>query len=76
MLVVSTASAYKFAGDVVLSLTGFKPEDDLDAPQALLAATGVDIPYPLEGILSKQPIHLDVIDKENMAESVLNFALN
>ena len=75
MLVVSTASPYKFAGDVLLSLTGEKPEDDLDAPNTLLELTGVEIPAPLEAVLSKQPIHTGVISKEKMAEAVLNFAL-
>ena len=76
MLVVSTASPYKFAGDVVLSLTGEKPGNDLDAPCELKKISGVDIPAPLESILNKTPIHTDVIDKEQMAEAVLSFALN
>ena len=75
MLVVSTASSYKFAGDVLLSLTGSKPENDLFAPQMLRERTGVDIPLPLEKILSKTPIHNKVIDKERMADAVLGFAL-
>nr|MBE6545700.1 threonine synthase [Oscillospiraceae bacterium] len=75
MLVVSTASPYKFAGDVLLSLTGEKPCDDLDAPKALFSMTGVAVPSPLETVLSKQPIHLGVIDKDNMADSVIDFAL-
>ena len=75
MLVVSTASSYKFAGDVLLSITGSKPENDLFAPQMLRECTGVDIPLPLEKILSKTPIHNKVIDKERMADAVLGFAL-
>lgn len=75
MLVVSTASAYKFAGDVLLSLTGNKPEKDLFAPKILSERTGVDIPLSLEKILSKAPIHSEVIDKERMADAVLGFAL-
>ena len=76
MLVVSTASAYKFAGDVLLSLTGSKPENDLDAPSMLNSITGVDIPAPLESAMKKSPIHEGVISKEAMADAVLNFALN
>ncbi|MBQ8302050.1 MAG: threonine synthase [Clostridia bacterium] len=77
MLVVSTASAYKFAGDVLLSLTGAKPENDLDAPLMLKEATNTEIPAPLLDALSKKPIHTDVYgkDKYSMAEAVFSFAI-
>ena len=75
MLVVSTASAYKFAGDVMLSLTGEKPEDDLLAPAMLKEYSGVEIPLPLENALSKEAVHKAVIDRERMADSVRDFAL-
>ena len=75
MLVVSTASAYKFSGDVLLSITGEKPESDLDAPMALHSVTGMEIPAPLMSVLSKDPIHLAVYDKEKMAEAVSSFAI-
>ena len=75
MLVVSTASPYKFAGDVLLSLTDAKPEDDLLALHALLEKTGVEIPAPLAAILTKTPIYTDVIEKDNMASTVSDFAL-
>lgn len=76
MLVVSTASPYKFAGDVLLSLSGSKPENDLEAPSMLNSLTGVDIPSPLENTLRKTPIHEAVISKESMADAVIKFALN
>ena len=75
MLVVSTASPYKFAADVLLSLGEKKPEDDLLAPEMLEKATGVAIPAPLKTILEKQAIHTGVIDKEEMVSSVKEFAL-
>ncbi len=75
MLIVSTASPYKFAGDVLLSLKGEKPEDDLSALELLKEATGEDIPSPLQKILTKEAIHTDVIRKEDMKESVRAFAL-
>ncbi len=75
MLVVSTASPYKFAGDVLLSLTGEKPEDDLSALELLKAASGEEIPAPLAKILTKEAIHTEVIDKADMKESVRDFAL-
>ena len=78
MLVVSTASAYKFAGDVLLSLTGSKPSCDLDAPELLHNATGTEIPMPLIEAMSKEPIHKSIFDrdKDSMTEAVYSFALN
>ena len=75
MLVVSTASPYKFAGDVLLSLSGAKPEDDLLALAALEEKTGVKIPAPLASTLTKKPIYTSVIDKCDMASAVCEFAL-
>ena len=75
MLVVSTASPYKFAGDVLFSLKGEKPEDDLLAPEMLREVSGVEIPAPLARILGLTPVHLDIIDKEDMKASVRVFAL-
>jgi threonine synthase len=76
MLVVSTASAYKFASDVLSSLGNEKPEDDLDAPALLNAVTGSEIPEPLVRALSKESVHLGIIDKSAQAEAVIDFALS
>ena len=76
MLVVSTASPYKFAGDVLLSLTGSKPQNDLEALGMLNSYSDVEIPTPLQNTLSKTPIFKDVINKEEMAETVIEFALS
>ena len=75
MLVVSTASAYKFAGDVLLSLAGNKPEDDVLALEALESMTGVVISSPLLNTLSKSPRFNNVISKTDMDGAVKNFAL-
>jgi threonine synthase len=75
MLVVSTASPYKFAGDVLLSLSGSKPEDDLLALEALNKLTGVTIPSPLASILTKAPKFTGVIEKDAMPDAVRGFAL-
>ena len=76
MLVVSTASAYKFAADVLLSLSGNKPEDDLDALELLCNLTGEPIPDPLARVIGKAAIHTAVIEKDTMKDSVRDFALN
>jgi threonine synthase len=75
MLVVSTASPYKFAGDVLLSLTGSKTCDDLDALALLEARTGVQIPLPLSGLGSRSLLHTEIIERTDMQSSVLGFAL-
>ncbi len=73
MLVVSTASPYKFAADVYASLTGSRPEDDLKAPDMLEAYTKVKMPAPLAALASKVAVHTGVIDKIEMPKSVLEF---
>ena len=75
MLVDSTASAYKFAGDVLLSLAGNKPEDDVLALEALESMTDVVIPSPLLNTLSKSPRFNCVISKADMDGAVKDFAL-
>ncbi len=75
MLIVSTASPYKFAADVLLSITGSKPEDDLTALEMLKDLTGVDIPSPLAAVLDKPVIHDGIIDRGEMKDSVKDFAL-
>ncbi|MBO5907331.1 MAG: threonine synthase [Clostridia bacterium] len=75
VLTVSTASPYKFAADVFASLTGTKPECDLDAPDMLEGLTGVTMPSPLSRILKMAPIHTDVIEKGDMKKETYSFAV-
>ena len=73
MLVVSTASTYKFASDALLSLTGEKPIDEIGALEELHERTGVEIPAPLKNILGKPILHASIIDKQEMCENVRAF---
>ena len=73
MLVVSTASPYKFAADVYASLGGARPDDDLLAPDMLEEKTGVAMPRPLAALKGKVAIHTGVIEKDYMMESVMDF---
>lgn len=75
MLIVSTASAYKFASDVLSSLSGEKPADELSALDALFAHTGVDIPLPLANISKRTARFTEVIAADEMMKSTLDFAL-
>ncbi len=74
MLTVSTASAYKFAADVLTSLTDRVPQGDTEALAALTTLTGVPIPKPLCGLDGKEILHKGVIAPEEMEESVKEFA--
>ena len=73
MLVVSTASTYKFASDAILSLTGERPIDEIGALDRLNEMTGVEIPTPLKNILGKSIRHASIIDKQEMKETVEAF---
>ena len=75
MLVVSTASPYKFAKDVYASLTGKAPSGDIEALAELCELTSVPVPAPLSGIGERKVIHDRVIDKSDMASAVKDFAL-
>ena len=58
MLVVSTASAYKFVSDVYYSLTGKRESDELNLRFKLRDYTGVKIPKALDELDSK-PLRFD-----------------
>jgi threonine synthase len=73
MLVVSTASTYKFASDALLSLTGERPIDEIGALDRLNEMTGVDIPAPLKNVLGKPILHASIIDRQEMMENVESF---
>ena len=73
MLVVSTASPYKFAPSVYSALTGEVLDNELDALDKLESLTGVEIPIPLQGI-AKRKIRFDpnnAIKAEDMPKTVL-----
>ena len=74
ILVVSTASPYKFAKDVYKSLAGSaKFTDDTEALDALSTLTGVECPTPLSSVLSKPILHAETIEREGMNNAVLDF---
>jgi len=58
MLVVSTASAYKFISDVYYSLTGKRESDELNLRSKLRDYTGVKIPKALDD-LGNIPVRFD-----------------
>jgi threonine synthase len=74
MVVASTASPYKFAADVLKSLCGEKPDDDLEALEMLSKLTKTEITKPLRGLADRKVNFNDVIDADEMLEKVYLFA--
>jgi threonine synthase len=74
ILAVSTASPYKFARDVYLSISGKEPKDELSALTELSELSGVEIPTPLSALTNKKVIHSETIDKCDMEDATLKFA--
>lgn len=73
MIVVSTASPYKFAADVYKSISKKQASDGTAALDELSALTGTEISYPLKD-LDKRKVNFDkVIAKEDMLKEVYNF---
>ena len=72
MVVLSTASPFKFA-DFVLSALG-EPRCS-NAIDALSEKTGLPVPVNLKGILNKKVLHTGVIDNNAISAYVLNKSL-
>ena len=71
MVVLSTASAYKFPSAVLEALGVPGAEDEFDRMEQLHTVTGVPIPENLKGLNTKPERHTGVIDKEQMLPFVL-----
>lgn len=76
ILVVSTASAYKFANDVLESLRGTRAASDILSLSELEKYTGTKAPSNLSGLTEKKVLHSETIDKDEMKNNVLSFANN
>ena len=72
MVVLSTASPYKFPVAVLTAIGGDTSGSEFDQMERLSAMTGVPIPKNLAGLQGKPERHTGVIDKDAMLEYVLN----
>ena len=72
MVVLSTASPYKFPAAVLNSLEETDLTDEFMQMERLCALTGVAIPKNLTGLQEKKRLHNSVIPKENMLSFVQN----
>ena len=71
MVVLSTASPYKFPAAVLAALGGDLSGDEFTQMERLEALTGVAIPINLSGLREKPEIHTAVIEKEEMLSFVM-----
>ena len=72
MVVLSTASPYKFPVAVLTAIGGDTSGTEFEQMDRLSALTGVPVPKNLAGLQGKEEKHTGVIEKETMLEYVLN----
>ena len=70
MVVLSTASPYKFPAAVLAALEESKLTDEWKQMDRLVELTGVPVPKNLQGLQQKKELHTDVIAKDTMLEYV------
>nr|MBQ8245077.1 threonine synthase [Oscillospiraceae bacterium] len=72
MVVLSTASPYKFPVAVLTAIGGDTSGTEFEQMERLSAMSGVAIPRNLSGLQGKEEKHTGVIEKDTMLEYVLN----
>ena len=72
MVVLSTASPYKFPAAVLSALEEYSEPDEFKQMNRLCALTGVPIPCNLQGLQEKPELHTGVIPKDQMLNLVTN----
>ena len=70
MVVLSTASPYKFPAAVLSALEKTEETDEFRLMERLQEKSGVPIPENLAGLRQKQVRHTDVIAKDRMLSYV------
>ena len=71
MVVLSTASPYKFPAAVLSSLEESDLTDEFMQMERLEQLTGVSIPENLKGLDKKKELHTGVIEKDKMLSFVM-----
>ena len=74
VVVLSTASPYKFPAAVLEGLGETPQGDGFDAMERLHALTGVPVPRNLQGLRQRPVLHRDVIDRGDMLAYILEKA--
>ena len=73
MVVLSTASPYKFPAAVLKAIGGRTGGDEFEQMAALSELTGVAVPKNLSGLRSREVLHKDVIEKDEMLNYILEY---
>ncbi|MBP5243053.1 MAG: threonine synthase, partial [Clostridia bacterium] len=73
MVVVSTASPYKFPQDVLYALTGNDVKDSFKGVKRLNLLTAMKVPQSLQELRYKEPRFRAVANTENLYKEVLRF---
>ena len=76
MVVLSTASPYKFPASVYEAITGKKENDAFTAAKKLEFTTAYPVPEQISLLKEKDVRFTKVIDKENILDTVLEFVKN
>ncbi len=73
MVVLSTASPYKFPTSVLSAITDGKniPADEFEVMEKLTNLTGVPVPNGLSGLNRRPILHTDIIDPSDILDYVL-----
>ena len=71
IILASTASPFKFASDVFVSLTGKPAKDEFSALEELRDYSGVEIPYPLRDLDKKEVRFSKIIEKDDMKSEII-----
>ncbi|MBE7004390.1 MAG: threonine synthase [Ruminococcaceae bacterium] len=74
VVILSTASPYKFPAAVLEGLGHGAKGDEFDVMEQLRNETGVPVPRNLTGLREREVRHRDVIDREQMLDYVLKKA--
>ncbi|HPW17367.1 MAG TPA: threonine synthase [Candidatus Aminicenantes bacterium] len=73
VVVVSTASPYKFPRDVLAAVAGERPADEFAAIERLRELSGVPVHRAVRGLRDKPERHARVADIAGMRDAVLEF---
>ncbi|NLC17241.1 MAG: threonine synthase, partial [Clostridiales bacterium] len=72
-VIVSTASPFKFARDVLIALNYSAPEDDQKAILKLQSKTGIGAPGAILSAFDKPVLHNEVLEKDKITQRLLDF---
>lgn len=70
VVIASTASPYKFSGDVLAGLGGEKPQDEFESIEMLRGKSSTPVHRAVDGLRRKAVRHDEVIEIEKMRETV------